>query len=140
MNAPQPAYRPPTAYVHGVEGPVVLVPARVAAWLDRRAKLTDLRGEHRGADAEVDNVLLALRLAAMSWRRTATGTDTPEAPEPETPSQWLTTTDVATAAGITGRGVRKAIAAGRLHASQVNGRWLVTREDLEHYRAARRAA
>jgi hypothetical protein len=41
---------------------------------------------------------------------------------------------------MTERGVRKAIAAGHLRASRDNRRWMVDREDFEHFRAARRAA
>ncbi len=37
------------------------------------------------------------------------------------------------------RTIRLAIAEKRLRAEQVDGRWRVTREDFEHYRAARAA-
>jgi hypothetical protein len=139
----EPAYRPATAYVHGADGPVAIVPARVAAWLDRQVNLTRLRIEHRGFDPEVDSVLVGLRVAAMAWRETVgtRGTDSPCGAEPAAPSlQWMTTTDVAIGVGMTERGVRKAIAAGHLRASRDNRRWMVDLEDFEHFRAARRAA
>ena len=135
----QPAFRPPNAYVHGVDSPVVVVPARVAAWLERRAGLSSLRPQVRGADPEVDAVLVALRLAAMTWTSSVGGTETRNQPELEASSE-LTTQQVADAFGLTSRAVRKAIAAGRLKAHQVGARWVVTREDFEHYKAARAAA
>jgi excisionase family DNA binding protein len=118
-------------------GEVVVVPARVAAWLDRNAGLDRLRIDHRGADAELDAVLCALRLAALVWRSSACGTSVAVAPEPG--ASWLSTGEVAAALGITARGVRKAIAEGRLQATREDGRWRVAREDVEQWRAARAA-
>jgi excisionase family DNA binding protein len=51
----------------------------------------------------------------------------------------MSTTQAAHLLGITDRGVRSAIAAERLAAQRVDGRWQVAREDVEHYRAARAA-
>ncbi|MFJ5693316.1 helix-turn-helix domain-containing protein [Arthrobacter sp. NPDC093125] len=133
--------RPATAYVHGVNGPVVVIPARVCAWLERHAKLNEVRIQERGADPEVDAVLVALRLAALTWRTTATGT--PVAAKPEVApdlNQWLSTGQAADRLGITDRAVRLAIQEQRLHATNVAGRWRITREDLEHFSAAKNAA
>jgi len=132
--------RPPEAYVHGVAGPVVVVPARVCAWLERYARLNEVRIQNRGADAEVDAVLVALRLAALTWRNAATGT--PVAVKPEATAdlnQWLSTTQAADILYITDRAVRLAIAEKRLPATQVNGRYRIAREDIQHFAAAKAA-
>lgn len=136
-------WRPPAAYVHGLDGPAVVVPARVAAWLERAAGLRELRAQHRGADGEVDAVLVALGVAAAAWRQQAgissdQGTDQRKQAEPE-PGSPLTTAQAADLLGITDRGVRAAIDGGRLNAQRVGDRWHIDREDLEHYRAGRAA-
>lgn len=132
--------RPPEAYVHGIGAPVVVVPARVCAWLERNARLNEVRIENRGADAEVDAVLVALRLAALTWRNTATGS--PVAAKPEVTAdlnQWLSTTQAADILYITDRAVRLAISEKRLPATQVNGRYRIAREDIQHFAAAKAA-
>lgn len=137
MTAPR---RPPEAYVHGVGAPVVVVPGRVCAWLERHARLNEVRIENRGVDAEVDAVLVALRLAALSWRTSATGT--PVAAKPEATAdlnQWLSTTQAADILYITDRAVRLAISEKRLPATQVNGRYRIAREDIKHFAAAKAA-
>lgn len=137
MTTPQ---RPPTAYIHGVGAPVVVIPARVCAWLERYARLNEVRIRERGTDPEVDAVLVALRLAALTWRTTATGT--PIAAKPEALAdlnQWLSTTQAADILYITDRAVRLAIQENRLKATNVNGRWRITREDIQHFRAAKAA-
>jgi excisionase family DNA binding protein len=133
-------WRPPEHYVHGLDGPVVVVPARVAAWLCQRAQLDRIRADIRGLDPEVDSVLVALTVAAMQWRTSATGST--QAPEPEAAAQspWVSSTQAADLLGITARAVRLAIGEQRLPAEQVDGRWRIAREDVEHYRASRSAA
>lgn len=124
----------------GADGPAVLVPARVAAILERHAGLTDLRVRTRGIDPEASAVLEALRFAAMSWRSSATGTTDDTEPEPAQDSeQWLTTGQAAELVGVTARAIRKAVTEGRLSASKVGNHNRISREDLEHYRAARAA-
>jgi excisionase family DNA binding protein len=132
--------RPPEAYIHGVAAPIVILPARVAAWLERHAGLNDLRVRARGADPEVDSVLQALHRASLHWRTTVTGSN--QAPAPEAPTelnQWLSTTQAADRLGITDRAVRLAIAEHRLPATSLNGRWRITREDIAHFKAAKAA-
>lgn len=136
-------FRPPAAYVHGLDGPTVVVPGRVAAWLERYAQLRQIRTEHRGVDPEVDAVLVALAVAAAAWRQQTgvssdQGTDQRKQPEPG-PCSDLSTTEAADRIGITDRGVRAAIAAGRLHAHRDGDRWRVDLEDVEHYRSGRAA-
>jgi excisionase family DNA binding protein len=125
--------------IHGLDGPVIVINARTAAYLNRYAGLAAYRREHRGEDAEVDQALLGLALLEMKWRETATGTKEAPKPELDTSSQWLSTTQAGTQLGVTDRAIRKAITEHRLKALRVNDRWRITRTDLEHYRAARAA-
>lgn len=132
--------RQPAAYVHGVGGPVVVIPARVCAWLERHAELNEVRIRERGADQEVDAVLVAIRLAALTWRTSATGTAVAAKPEANADlNQWLSTTQAADILYITDRAVRLAIKEGRLKATNVDGRWRITREDIAHFNAAKAA-
>lgn len=130
--------KPPSAYLHG-EGPacIVIVPARVAAWIASRTELRGARISARGDDPEVYAVLAALHRAALTWRTSATGSPTPPPPEVTTPSKWMSTSQAAQRLGVTDRAIRNAISSGRLPAQSVDGRWRITREDIEHYRAAR---
>ncbi|WP_157417546.1 helix-turn-helix domain-containing protein [Nocardioides sp. Iso805N] len=124
----------------GVDGPAVLVPARIAAILERHADLTALRVRTRGVDPEASAVLEALRVAAMTWRGSATGTEGAPKPEPAQDSnQWLSTGEAADLAGVTSRAIRKAIEGGRLQATEIGGRYRISREDLEQFKAARAA-
>lgn len=134
------AQRSPAAYIHCVGAPVVVIPARVCAWLERHARLNEVRIRERGSDPEVDAVLVALRLAALTWRTTATGTPVAAKPEPASElNQWLSTTQAADILYITDRAVRLAISEKRLPATFVNGRWRITREDTQHFAAAKAA-
>lgn len=137
MTAP---WRPPESFVHGVGGPVAIVPGRIAALLHDRFGLGRLRTEIRGQDAELDSVLVALGVAAGAWRTSVTGRKEAVQPEPVAASdQWVTTTSAAGLLGITDRAVRLAIQDQRLPAENHQGRWRITRADVEHYRAARHA-
>lgn len=137
--------RPANALVHGASGPVVIVTGRVAAYLGRYAGLDDFRVQHRGRDGEVDETLLALRLVAMAWREArgvgsvdTTGRPTPAQPVAES-SQGLTTNQAAARLGVGAEAVRKAIREERLPAQQIDGRWRITPEAIEHFKAARAA-
>lgn len=118
--------------------PCVIVPARVAAYLERYAELDRYRRERRGEDAEVDQVLLALHEVALAWRGSATGTrDAAPTEHPAESHQWLNCQQAATVLGIGDRAVRKAIERNLLPAKSIDGRWRISREDLAHYRATR---
>ena len=123
----------------GTDGPAVLISARTAAWLERYADLSSLRVRVRGTDPEVSAHLEQIRYAAMSWRGSATGTTDDTEAEPAASSKWLTTGQAAGLLQVTPRAVRKAIARGALAAEDDGGRYRISREDLEHYRAARAA-
>ncbi|MGY1830144.1 helix-turn-helix domain-containing protein [Geodermatophilus sp. SYSU D01180] len=131
--------RAPEHYVHGLDNAgIVIVPARVAEWLHRHLELDTARKASRGIDSEVDNVLVALRVAALNWRASVHGTSPRNVPETKPLSAWLSTTQAADALGLTDRAVRTACSDGRLDAQRVDGRWRISREALEHHRAARR--
>lgn len=132
MTAPRTA----AAFVHG-DGAVVVVPARIAARLDALLNLRRLRIDVRGRDAELDAVLIALGVAAAAWRTTATGSDQAPQPEADPHSEWLSTSEAADLLGVTDRRVRQEITGGRLVARRVAGRWRISREDVEQYRATR---
>jgi excisionase family DNA binding protein len=127
--------RPAEHYLHAGGG-VVIVPARIAALLNR-AVLDDLRISVRGTDAELDNVLTAISDAGRAWRTAVKGSATAAKPELAAQSEWLSTTGAATKLGITARGARQAITDGRLDAVQVAGRWRISREAIAHFRARR---
>jgi excisionase family DNA binding protein len=129
------AIRQPASYVHGLRGPLVIVPGRVAEILERRAHLNEFRVSIRGTDPELDAVLIAIRVAALQWRASATGSA--DAPPAEAGSTWLTTAEAAGIARITDRAIRQAIADGRLPATRSGRNWRIARVDLEQYRAAR---
>jgi hypothetical protein len=93
--------------------------------------------DNRGADTEVDYVLIALSVAGLNWRSSVYGTAPRNTPEPAPKSEWLSTTQAARLLDQTNRAVRMACQSGRLQAEQENGRWRIRCEDFEHYRANR---
>jgi excisionase family DNA binding protein len=121
--------------VLGANGPVVTVSARVAAILMRSADLNTYHLKHRGIDAEVDQTLIALKVIALSWRETATGTK--NAPKAElTPElEWLSTQQAGVALALTDSAIRKAIRENRLQASRIGRAYRINREQLAHFKA-----
>lgn len=117
-----------------------MVPARVAAWLAHYAQLDKLRSQVRGSDPEVDSVLVAITVASLHWRASATGSTQAPIAEVGPPSEWMSTTQAAEALDITPRAVTLAIADHRLPAERVGSRWVIRADDVEHYRATREAA
>lgn len=123
----------------GNGGPAVVLDARTCAWLERYAGLTALRVRVRGTDPAISRQLEEIRVAAMTWRSSAIGTAGDVQPELAPRSEWLSTGQAAKELDMTDRAIRKAIAENRLTATEVGGRYRISREDLEHYRAARAA-
>lgn len=133
----------PEMYVHGLDGVnhhVVILSGRVCAKLERLAQLHTIRVDQRGIDPEFDAMLGAMRIAALAWRDSATGTKTVPLPEAETRLRWFSTTEVADRLNVTDRAIRQAITDGRLPARKLDGHWRIGREDFEQFKAARRAA
>jgi excisionase family DNA binding protein len=121
----------------GVDGPAVLVSARITAILERYADLSALRVRTRGVDPEATQVLVNIRAAAMSWRGTATGTTVAAIEELAAGLELLSTAQAADLLGVSRRGIGQAITRRKLPATRVGRVWRVSREDVEHYRAAR---
>jgi len=135
--------RPAANYLHALDaGPVVVVPAWFARWLELNTDLGRQRINRRGQDPAVDEVLVALHFAAThaaaSDRPSAAGSVPPRLPEvrQELP---LTVSELAERVGITGRAVRQAITAGRLHAHRSGHRWFIDPADADNYRRTRAA-
>ncbi len=133
--------RRPEDYIHGEQGPVAIIPGRVAAWLVRYAEIRRLRVENRGVDREIDAALVALTVAAYKWRASRIGSQVEQAAEvAQRSTMRLSSAEAAELLEVTDRAVRLAIQQGRLQAERVGRRWVIHREDLEHFRASRRAA
>ena len=132
--------KPPGYYVTGNHGPGVEVPGRVAAWLESRLDFRGLRTDARGVDPEVDAVLADLHRVALLWRSSVDGSDPRKPAEARALLPWLTTAEAAGRLGVTSSRVRQVIRAKHLVAEQVDHQWRISRTDLEHYRAAHKAA
>lgn len=128
--------------IGGDRGPAVVLSARTAAYLEKYAGLAALRVRTRGPLADIARELTDLREAAVAYR----GTVLPEAEATLTEvatdsAQWLTSIEVADREQISDSAVRLACREGRIpDAFQVGGRWRISREAAETYRAARAAA
>lgn len=117
----------------GVDGAVVVVPARHAAILDD-AVLGDFRRAHRGDNRELDEVLLAVGWAALHYRNHQAEPGHEQAPISDTQTRYeLTTADAAARLRCSDRTVRRAIRAGHLPAHRAGHIWLMDSRDLDHY-------
>jgi excisionase family DNA binding protein len=132
VNDPQ---RQARELIHGADGPVVVITGRVAAWMLRFAGLEQYHAEHRGQDPEIDQALIAMKVVALSWRTSATGTRNAAAPELDAQSVWLSTKQAADALAMTDRAIRKAIRENRLKATTVGRAYRINREQLAHFKA-----
>jgi excisionase family DNA binding protein len=109
----------------------VIVPPRIAAWLEEKAGVTsDRRIGMRGTDPLAYEVLAALYIAALQHRsdlgtKRAGGQGTPEDCK-----QWLTTAEAAHEAGVTDRCIRKWITGGQLPATRTGWQYLIDRTHL----------
>jgi excisionase family DNA binding protein len=113
----------------------VIVPPRIAHWLEKQAGVTrERRAAIRDTDYEAYEVLHALWLSADQFR-TANGTKV-AVTQPRTPELglWLTAIEAAEDVGVGDSAIRKWIRAGRLPAVKRGGRWLVNARDLHTFR------
>ena len=121
----------PTAYLHGDDGPVVIVSAHVAAFLKRRVGLDALRINARDmGDMEVYYVLNSLQRAALAYDPTP-AISTPSAAHGD--DSGLSTSQAAVALRMTARGVRDACEKGRLEGHLIDGRWRISRAAVRRY-------
>jgi len=112
----------------------------VAAVLLRYAELDRYHLTHRGEDAEVDQALIALKVAALTWRESATGTKNAARPELAPQLEWLSTKEAADALAMTDRAIRKAIREDRLQAATIGRAYRINREQLAHFKARKESA
>lgn len=132
-------------YLHGEQGVVVVVPARVARWLAERVDLNRLRVAVRGDDPEVYEVLAALHLAALheERRRSTSGTGSENfrrrdgSAEVQSVSESMSATEAAEVLDLSDRAVRLACEQRRLPGEKVDGRWRLRRIDVEQLAAGR---
>ncbi|MDT5012794.1 MAG: hypothetical protein QOH57_4411 [Mycobacterium sp.] len=129
--------------VVGLDGAGVLVSGSVCALLHRLLDLDRVRTQVRGQNPQLDQTLLAMRLAAIAATESSS-TGTISAPQPEPvpsskyqPGETVGTTTAAMILNMTDRAVRKAIAENRLRATQVDGRYRINRGDILAYQANR---
>ncbi|MCM0622846.1 helix-turn-helix domain-containing protein [Nocardioides bruguierae] len=137
----------------GDRGPGVVLDARTCAVLEAYAGVRHLRTLHRGQDPHLDRQLAEIKHAADLWQThvdratrnhlgsadgSASGPTVDAAPEPDRPSPWLTTSQVAVLLRVEPRTVVKAIDRGSLPARKAGRQWQIHTDDVEHYRQARR--
>jgi excisionase family DNA binding protein len=116
----------------------VMVPPRIAAFIESRTNVKALRVKLRGVDPEATAVLEDLRAAALSWRgcpQTTTGVDS--ARKPPARSSRLTTGQAADLAKVSRQAIGKAIRTGHLTAIKIDGRYQIERRDLDQWRSTR---
>lgn len=107
----------------------VIVPPRIARWLERQANVTaDRRIKLRDIDPDAYAVLVALHIVALG---SDSGTNSAAAQHVRTDStMWMSTGEAARELGVTDRCVRKWCRTGRLAAVMSGGRWLINRNTL----------
>lgn len=116
-----------------LEGPALVVPARLAARLAGAFGVERFRVEVRGRDDELDALLWAWREMVRREQQRALaaidpgsecGTENVERSELGASSSMMTSRDVARLADCSTRAVTKAALAGRLEGEQLGARWL----------------
>lgn len=116
-------------------GGCVIVPPRIARWLDRKSGMTyEKRIALRDTDPEAYSVLAALRMVALTDGETPGSANGTKVAEPQRNQQdseaWLTTAEAAKLTGVTDRCIRKWIATQRLPARRHGGRWVIDRQHV----------
>ncbi len=122
-----------TASSLAIHGPGVFVPARIAAGLERALRLDEYRMRVRGADRQLDEVLLAVHVCALQWSVERRSVD-----DQRTLSDRWTTEEVAARVGITRHAVAAAAKAGRLVGERIDGRWTFEPDMVAIWRSNRR--
>ena len=146
FSAVSPSRRESREYLVGVDGIGVEVPGWAADWLERQTDLAKQRIAARGVDPALDEVLLAIRRAAVMSRSDSSadpgadlGTTAAGGTALLRTSGQLTVNEAAGLIGIQRRAVRKACTEGRLPAVMVGSQWLIQREDAANYQRRRTA-
>ena len=115
---------------------ITIVPGDVAVILLTRGGLAEYRKNHRGEHPRVDQVLIELTEAAIRWRE-LTDNGQNRAPNTDTGSlsKHMTTKQVADLTGVSDRTIRRAITEGDLAAERIGNAYLISRDDVDQYRA-----
>ena len=111
----------------------IVVPPRIAAWLESKAGMTsERRIMLRGSDPLAYEVLTALRYAALQHGASANGRIIAVRQQvTQDLSMWMTTSEAAAQLGVTDRAIRQRIASGKLPAMRRGSRWLIYRDHLQ---------
>jgi len=110
----------------------VAVPPRIAAWLEKRAGVTNERRiALRDTDPAAYAVLAALRLVTLYDCSDAGAKLAAQQHLTQELRMWMSTSTAAALLGVTDRAIRKWIAAGTLPATRHGGRWLINRNHLQ---------
>ena len=137
--------RPAGAYLLGLDGPGMWLPGWGADWLERQTNVGERRIAQRGVDPIVDDVLIAVRESAMRWRAASdlnADFGSYEAPTAEvvrrSVGELLGSKAAGDLVGKSDRAVRLACAEGRLAHQIVDGRYVISRDDILAYANYRR--
>lgn len=127
--------------MRGLDNKVAIGP-RIARLLEAQFDHAALRRRAQEHDAEAYDVLLSLHELALSYVEAEKPRETSVADsgKPATDLKWKSTTEVAEKLGLSRQAIGKAIRAGRLPATQVDGHYRIAHEDYLQYRAAREGA
>lgn len=115
------------------DGEVVVLPGRVAAWLNR-AVLDRFRRDHPELDPESKAVLVAFLAVERAWVKRQQRAE----PASEIRPVMLSAKAAGDLLGITGRAVRQARERGSLNGELVSGAWIFSRAAVDKYRSKRR--
>lgn len=121
----------PQASNHVTANGAVIVPPRIAHWLETKAGITaDWRERLRDTDLEAHQVMAALHWAATQ-HRSDIGTKRAAGQSERAESVvWLSTSEAACELRVTDRCIRNWCRTKRLLATMSGARWLINRNDL----------
>jgi len=114
-------------------GPLVVLDARLAAWLDlaTRPYLRQLRRDHVQVPADIADLLNDLARAGGHYRAAATAGGSAEVASAAARSDSdMSTHEAATVLGVSERGVRFLIGTGKLEALKAGRAWRVDRASV----------
>lgn len=127
--------RPPAGYI-APSGDVMVPPEMARYVYESRGGLREFRARlGAGARPDLLNLLEAIRSAGARWAGADVGTSGAEPQEQR--REWVSTKEAARMIGISDSGVRKACRERRLDADSTSGPWLIHREAIAHFCAAR---